>query len=149
MPVYKTFKWVNNIDATDNFCYNMCTMKSIVFWFFISYLISLQIFSKHDKDTLKLFKYTHKHTHISSNYNYKIFDKQLSSVVTFDDNITSSLWWICNVNYVALFFTNGSRILFNNGRLDNLILESIVKLKEPKGSDMAAIAAYIEVFLLW
>ncbi|XP_004511827.1 telomere repeat-binding factor 2-like isoform X2 [Cicer arietinum] len=29
-------------------------------------------------------------------------------------------------------------------RLDNLILESIVKLKEPKGSDMAAIAACIE-----
>ncbi|XP_027360708.1 telomere repeat-binding factor 2-like [Abrus precatorius] len=29
-------------------------------------------------------------------------------------------------------------------RLDNLILESIIKLKEPKGSDRAAIAAYIE-----
>ncbi|XLU56196.1 hypothetical protein S245_050844, partial [Arachis hypogaea] len=29
-------------------------------------------------------------------------------------------------------------------RLDTLILESIIKLKEPKGSDRAAIAAYIE-----
>ncbi|XP_024640205.1 telomere repeat-binding factor 2 isoform X1 [Medicago truncatula] len=37
-----------------------------------------------------------------------------------------------------------SRILFNNDRLDSLIFDSIVKLKEPKGSDIAAIAAYIE-----
>ncbi|XP_057449639.1 telomere repeat-binding factor 2-like isoform X2 [Lotus japonicus] len=29
-------------------------------------------------------------------------------------------------------------------RLDNLILDSIIRLKEPKGSDRAAIAAYIE-----
>ncbi|TKY70668.1 Telomere repeat-binding factor 2 [Spatholobus suberectus] len=31
-----------------------------------------------------------------------------------------------------------------NFQLDNLILESIIKLREPKGSDRAAIAAYIE-----
>ncbi|KAH1267255.1 Telomere repeat-binding factor 2 [Glycine max] len=31
-----------------------------------------------------------------------------------------------------------------NFQLDNLILESIIKLKEPRGSDQAAIAAYIE-----
>ncbi|RZB78369.1 Telomere repeat-binding factor 1 isoform A [Glycine soja] len=31
-----------------------------------------------------------------------------------------------------------------NFQLDNLILESIIKLKEPRGSDKAAIAAYIE-----
>ncbi|KAL3039357.1 hypothetical protein AAZX31_01G181500 [Glycine max] len=37
-----------------------------------------------------------------------------------------------------------SCMLFNNDRLDNLILESIIKLKEPRGSDQAAIAAYIE-----
>jgi len=39
-------------------------------------------------------------------------------------------------------------MLFNNVRLDNIILESIIKLKEPKGSDRAAIASYIEVFVL-
>lgn len=47
-----------------------------------------------------------------------------------------------------MFFNDGSRIVFNNDRLDSLIFDSIVKLKEPKGSDIAAIAAYIEVFLL-
>lgn len=39
-------------------------------------------------------------------------------------------------------------MFFNNVRLDNIILESIIKLKEPKGSDRAAIASYIEVFVL-
>jgi len=36
----------------------------------------------------------------------------------------------------------------NDGRLgDNNVLEAIVNMKEPKGSDKAAIASYIEVFL--
>lgn len=47
-----------------------------------------------------------------------------------------------------MFFNDGSLTFFNNGRLDNLILEAIVKLKEPKGSDISTIAAFIEVFLL-
>ncbi|XP_057758322.1 telomere repeat-binding factor 2-like isoform X1 [Arachis stenosperma] len=39
---------------------------------------------------------------------------------------------------------SSSNMRFDSGRLDTLILESIIKLKEPKGSDRAAIAAYIE-----
>lgn len=40
-------------------------------------------------------------------------------------------------------------MFFNDGRLgDNHVLEAIVNMKEPKGSDKAAIASYIEVFLL-
>lgn len=47
-----------------------------------------------------------------------------------------------------MLFNDSSYMLVNNDRLDNLILESIIKLKEPRGSDKAAIAAYIEVFVL-
>lgn len=52
------------------------------------------------------------------------------------------------VIYVSMLFNDSNSMLFNNGRLDNLILDSIIRLKEPKGSDRAAIAAYIEVFIL-
>lgn len=39
-------------------------------------------------------------------------------------------------------------LCLNDGRLgDNNVLEAIVNMKEPKGSDKAAIASYIEVFL--
>lgn len=34
-------------------------------------------------------------------------------------------------------------------RLDKLILDAIAKLKEPRGSDRAAIAMYIEVLLIF
>jgi len=38
-------------------------------------------------------------------------------------------------------------MFLNDGRLgDNHVLEAIVNMKEPKGSDKAAIASYIEVF---
>lgn len=40
-------------------------------------------------------------------------------------------------------------MFLNDGRLgDNHVLEAIVNMKEPKGSDKAAIASYIEVFYL-
>jgi hypothetical protein len=39
-------------------------------------------------------------------------------------------------------------MFLNDGRLgDNHVLEAIVNMKEPKGSDKAAIATYIEVFM--
>jgi hypothetical protein len=41
-------------------------------------------------------------------------------------------------------------MFLNDGRLgDNHVLEAIVNMKESKGSDKAAIATYIEVFLLY
>lgn len=51
---------------------------------------------------------------------------------------------------INILLIDGSNVFLNDGRLgNNHVLEAIVSMKEPEGSDRAASASYIEVFLLY